>query len=169
MFRGTKLNKAIKGLNFSTLSKTLVGLYQQARGVVKLGLREHKILLHNSRRARKWTLFKTHDELSKVFIKYSHSSPGDFAVKGKKDKEEIAETLPELQIKGGPRRLAIENIKLKRELGAQQGQFAKMLKMYTGAREMAKVLKSKDGRAMDLHWDLLKLQFNAMVHLWRVN
>ena len=53
MLRGTKLNMAIKGLGFGTLSKTLLSLHQQARDVAKLGLREHKTLLGIIRRARK--------------------------------------------------------------------------------------------------------------------
>ena len=51
--RGTKLNMAVKGVNFSSISKTLLNLHQQARDMVKLGLQEQKILLCNSRRARK--------------------------------------------------------------------------------------------------------------------
>ena len=42
--RGTKLNMAVKGLDFGGLSKTLLHLHQQARDVAKLGLREHKTL-----------------------------------------------------------------------------------------------------------------------------
>ena len=39
--KGTKLNLAIKGLDFCGLSKTLLHLHQQARDNAKLGLREH--------------------------------------------------------------------------------------------------------------------------------
>ena len=54
--KGTKLNMAIKGLDFGALSKTLLSLHQQARDVAKLGLREHETLLAVSRKAKKWQI-----------------------------------------------------------------------------------------------------------------
>ena len=45
LLRGTKLNLAIRSLDFRPLGKTLHILHQQARDVAKLSLREHKILL----------------------------------------------------------------------------------------------------------------------------
>ena len=40
--KGTKLNMAIKGLDFGGLSKTLLHLHQEARDMAKPGLREHR-------------------------------------------------------------------------------------------------------------------------------
>ena len=105
----------------------------------------------------------THDGLGNVSIDFAHSGPDDFMVKGTEDEEEIADMLAELQIEGGPETLATENIQLKQALGAQQGQSTKMLNMYTGTREMVKILKARDGGAVEIHSDLLPVQCN--VHL----
>ena len=70
--------------------------------------------------------------------------------------------LEELQIKNGPRKLIMENIKWKRALETQQGQFERMLEMYTETRETARALKSKSGD-MDLNWDLLQVQYNTHI------
>ena len=54
----------------------------------------------------------------------------------------------------------------RRALKAQQDQYKAMLKMFMEAREMTKILKSKEGGdggnvgAIRLHWDLLH------VHTW---
>ena len=45
----TKLNMAIKVLNFEILSKTLVILHEQARDMAKVGLREHEMLRFGQR------------------------------------------------------------------------------------------------------------------------
>ena len=149
---------AIRSLDFGPLGETLHVLHQQARDVAKLSLREHKILLCNARRARKGSPIMTRDRLGNVSIDFAHSDPDNFIVEGMEDKEEIADTLTELQIKGGPKRLATENIQLKRVLGAQPDQSTKMLNMYTGTREMVKIIKARDGRAVEIHWDLLLVQ-----------
>ena len=110
MLQGTKLNMAIKGLSFGTLSKTLLNLHQQARDMAKLEPQEHKTLLAVSRRAKRWQPIETHDELGNVLIDFSHSNPGDFDVKGKEDKEEITELMADMAVKDGSRTFA----KLKR-------------------------------------------------------
>ena len=70
------------------------------------------MLLANSRRTRKWEPIETHNGLGNAFIDFSHANPGDFAVKGKEDKEEIAEMLANLAIKWGPRVFAKQSIQL---------------------------------------------------------
>ena len=154
LLRGTKLNMAIMSLDFRPLGKTLHILHQQARDVAKLSLREHKILLCNARRARKWSPVAAHDGWGNMSMDFTHSGPDDFMIKSMEDEEEIAD----LQIKGGPERLATENIQLKRALGAHQYQFTKMLNMYTGTREMVKILKARDGGAVEIHCDLLQVK-----------
>ena len=99
-----------------------------------------------------------------MFAKYSHSGPGNFKVRGKEDEEEVTKMLDELQIENGPRKLVIENIRWKQALETQQGQFERKLEMYTDTREIARVLKSKSG-AVDLHWDLLQVQCNVLMHM----
>ena len=51
----------------------------------------------------------------------------------------------------------------KQALETQQGQFERMLEMYTETRETARALKSKSG-AVDLHWDLLQVQYNTSIN-----
>ena len=66
--RGSKLNMAIRGLDFGTLGKTLLNLHQNTRDVMKIALRSHEILLSNSRKARKWEPIETHDAKGGIYV-----------------------------------------------------------------------------------------------------
>ena len=78
--------------------------------MAKLGLQVHKTPMAVSRRAKRWEPIETHNLLGYMFIDYSHSSPGDFNVKGKEDEEEITELMADMAVKDGSRTFA----KLKR-------------------------------------------------------
>ena len=159
--RGTKLNMAIRSLDFGPLGKTR--LTPTSKRCSQAQSARAQDPSYNARRARKWSPIVTHDGLGNVSIDFAHSGPDNFMVKGTEDEEEIADMLAELQIEGEPETLATENIQLKQALGAQQDQFTKMLNMYMGTREMVKILKARDGGAVEIHSDLLPVQCN--VHL----
>ena len=87
--KGTKLNMAIEGLDFSGLSKTLVLLHQQARDVAKLELCEYRTLLAITRVAKKWEFIETHNGEGNSLHEFLPPSPADMPVKGKEDDEKV--------------------------------------------------------------------------------
>ena len=158
--RGTKLNMVIKGRDFSPLSKSLLFLHQQARDVVNLSLREQEIILANSRRARKWDPIETHNREGNPFPDYSYTNLVDFKIT-EDNEEEITDMMKELTANNGPKTLAKEAIKLRKALRAKQEQYLGVLRMFTEAKDIAKILKSEgEGGitgAVDIHWDLLQV------------
>ena len=75
---------AIKGHNFSPLSKNLLVLHQQARYVVK-----HEMILANSRKARKWEPQETHNMEGKPFQDYTYANLNNFEVTKKNKKKDL--------------------------------------------------------------------------------
>ena len=84
--RGTKLNMAVKGLEFGGLSSTLLRLHQQVRAVAKFGLREYETFLGMSRRWKDWTVVETRDETGALLPAFILAKPDDFKVRSEEDK-----------------------------------------------------------------------------------
>ena len=166
--RGTRLNMAVKGLEFGGLSKTLLHLHQQARDVAKLGLREYETFVFLHRKSKDWVSTATHDgkdhEGKDIRLpEFVLAKSDDFELNCEGDDAKVAGIVAAMTKAGGAEAHAKVIIQQRRALRQNGEQYDKLMKLFVAARDMADLLTVKDAEGtglqesiMAMHWDLLQ-------------
>ena len=154
--RGTKLNMAVKGLEFGGLSSTLLQLHQQVRVVAKFGLREYEIFLGMTRRWKGWSSVATRDQEGAMLPAFLFAKPEDIEVNRKGDGEKVKDIVTAMTKTGGAEAHAKLIIQQSRALRQQREQYSHMLDLFETARGLADDGKDFQKYLMGLHWDLLQ-------------
>ena len=161
--RGTKLNMAIKGMEFGGLSKTLLHLHQQARDVAKLGLREYESFIFMNKKAKDWVSTATHDEDGKELPEFVLAKPEQFEANNDGDDAKVAGFVAMVSKPGGAEAQAKIAIQQRRALRQNAEQYKSLLEMFQSARDLVNVLTMRDAEGvgvqesvMAMHWDLLQ-------------
>ena len=154
--RGTKLNMAVKGLEFGGLSSTLLQLHQQVRVVAKFGLREYEIFLGMTRRWKDWSSVATRDQEGALLPAFLFAKPEDIEVNRKGDEKKVKDIVTAMARTGGAAAHARLIIQQSRALRQQQEQYSRMLDLFETARGLANDGRDFQRYLLDLHWDLLQ-------------
>ena len=154
--RGTKIYTAVKGFDFRGLGKTLLGMHEQVRDVVKLGLREYEIVLKASKESRDWAPVDTHDQDNKLLPEYTLAAPDDIPLNEADDLKKIADLTTMMKQPGGAEKFAGIVIQQRRALRQHADLYAKMFGMFQAAQEVARVGMTLQKDFIDVHWDLLQ-------------
>ena len=154
--KGTKLNMAVKGLEFGGLSSTLLQLHQQVRVVAKFGLREYEIFLGMTRRWKGWSSVATRDQEGAMLPAFLFTKPEDIEVDRKGDGEKVKDIVNAMARTGGAEAHAKLVIQQGRALRQQQEQYSRLLDLFETARGLAGDGRDFQRYLLDLHWDLLQ-------------
>ena len=154
--RGTKLNMAVKGMDFGGLSSTLLQMHQQIRVVAKFGLREYETFLMMSRKWKDWSSVATRDQEGAVLPDFIFAKAEDFEVNRKGDDDKVRDIVTAMAKTGGAEAHAKLIIQQNRALRQQRDQYSHMLDLFEVARGLADDGKDFQKYLMGLHWDLLQ-------------
>ena len=154
--RGTKLNMAVRGMDFGGLSSTLLQLHQQIRVVAKFGLREYETFLMMSRKWKDWSSVATRDQEGAMLPDFIFAKAEDFEVNRKGDDDKVRDIVTAMAKTGGAEAHAKLIIQQNRALRQQRDQYSHMLDLFEAARGLADDGKDFQKYLMGLHWDLLQ-------------
>ena len=154
--RGTKLNMAVKGMEFGGLSSTLLQLHQQVRVVAKFGLREYETFLMMSRKWKDWSSVATRDQEGAMLPDFIFAKAEDFEVNRKGDDDKVRDIVTAMAKTGGAEAHAKLIIQQNRALRQQRDQYSHLLDLFEVARGLADDGKDFQKYLMGLHWDLLQ-------------